>query len=159
MSSILIDYYPIFELYQSLRAQLMEILSDKDLGFSPGGGNLPLGVLCREIGEVEYSYIQSFKTFKQEFSYRNPEPGLQSSVEKLSTWFAELDHELKSTVGSLSEEDLQQRKIDRGGNFRLAPRVQLEVYKEALLIFYGKADVYLKALGKDLPEQWQEWIG
>jgi hypothetical protein len=27
-----------------------------------------------------------------------------------------------------------------------------------LLIFYGKASVYLKALDKTLPEQWQAWI-
>jgi IS605 OrfB family transposase len=32
-------------------------------------------------------------------------------------------------------------------------------YKEALLIFYGKVSMYLKAIGKILPEQWQEWIG
>jgi len=49
--------------------------------------------------------------------------------------------------------------IDRGGDFKLPPRIQLEVYKEALLIFYGKTDVYLKAMGKALPTQWREWIG
>jgi hypothetical protein len=38
------------------------------------------------------------------------------------------------------------------------PTFQLEVYKEALLIFYGKASVYLKAMGKPRPQQWQEWI-
>jgi hypothetical protein len=32
------------------------------------------------------------------------------------------------------------------------------IYREALLIFYGKASIYLKALGKTLPEQWQAWI-
>jgi hypothetical protein len=35
----------------------------------------------------------------------------------------------------------------------------LEIYKEALLIFYGKTSVYLKATGKELPEQWLAWIG
>jgi hypothetical protein len=36
--------------------------------------------------------------------------------------------------------------------------IQLHIYREALLSFYGKASVYLKALGKTLPEQWQSWI-
>jgi hypothetical protein len=36
--------------------------------------------------------------------------------------------------------------IDRGGDFKLSPQGQLDAYKEALLIFYGKVDVYLKAL-------------
>ena len=50
------------------------------------------------------------------------------------------------------------RKIDRGGGFIISPAIQLEIYKEALLIFYGKADVYLKAMGKPRPEQWTVWI-
>ncbi|MFP4346453.1 MAG: hypothetical protein ACLFU8_17340 [Anaerolineales bacterium] len=40
----------------------------------------------------------------------------------------------------------------------MPPHVQLEIYKEALLIFYGKVSVYLKALGKVPSEHWQAWI-
>jgi uncharacterized damage-inducible protein DinB len=158
MNSIMQNYYSIFEMYQALRNQLMEILTDEDLSYRPGGQNPPLGALCREIGEVEYSYIQSFKTFKQDFSYRNEEPGLETSVNKLSTWYKALDDELKVTIEALSEEDIQNKRVDRGGGFTLPPHIQLDVYKEALLIFYGKTSVYLKAMGKPLPEQWQEWI-
>ena len=159
MNSIMNNYFPVFEMYQALRNQLMELLTDEDLSFRPDVSNPTLGALCREIGEVEYSYIQSFKTFKQDFSYRKKEPGLEVSVEKLTAWFEELDNELKATVEGLSEEAIQNRVIDRGGDFTLPPQIQLEVYKEALLIFYGKVSVYLKAMGKTLPKQWQEWIG
>lgn len=159
MNSILSERYHIFEMYQALRTQLMEILTDEDLSYQPGGDNPTLGALCREIGEVEHSYIQSFKTFKQDFSYRNAEPGLERSVEKLSIWFAALDRELKATLETLTEDDMNNREIDRGDGFSLSPFVQLVVYQEALLIFYGKASVYLKAQGKTLPKQWQEWIG
>ena len=159
MNSIMKEYYPIFEMYQALRNQLMEILSDEDLSYQPGGDNPTLGALCREIGEVEHAYIQSFKTFKQDFSYRNEAPGLENGVEKLSTWFTALDHDLKAAVETLTDEDLKNRMIDRGGNFTLPPQIHLTVYNEALLIFYGKVSVYLKAQGKTLPEQWQEWIG
>jgi hypothetical protein len=117
-----------------------------------------LGALCLQIGEVEQAYIQSFRTFQQDFSYRNEDPGLDSSTERLKSWFRELDAELRSVIEALSEDDINRRLIDRGGEFQLLPRVQLEVYKEALLIFYGKVDVYLKTLGKERPEQWQEWI-
>jgi uncharacterized damage-inducible protein DinB len=159
MNRLVSDYYPIFEMYQALRNQLMELLTDADLGYRVGGANPTLGALCRQIGETEYSYIQSFKTFTQDFSYRNRTPGLEGSVSTLSSWFAELDRELKTTIEGLSEEDLAQRTIDRGGDFKLPLQIQLDVYKEALLIFYGKVSVYLKALGKTLPTQWQEWIG
>ena len=158
MNSLVENYYPTFELYQSLRSQLMQTLSDEDLLFEPGGENKTLGVLCREIGEVEHSYIDSFKTFTQNFDYRNDQPGLAESTERLSAWFADLDRQLKSAVSALTEDDLMNRAIDRGGGFVIPPAIQLEIYKEALLIFYGKVDVYLKALGKPRPDQWVAWI-
>lgn len=158
MNSLVENYYPTFELYQALRSQLMEILTDEDLMFDPGGENMSLGALCRQIGEVEHSYIASFKTFTQDFDYSNDQPGLAESVDRLSAWFVDLDRRLKSTVSALSEDDLLSRTIDRGGGFVIPPAIQLEIYKEALLIFYGKVDIYLKELGKERPEQWTAWI-
>lgn len=158
MNSIINEVYPLFELYQSLRNQLMDSLQDDDLSFRLPGDNPTLGELCLEIGEVERSYIDSFKTFRQEFSYRNPDPGLSTSVDNLVSWYEDLDKELKATIESLSEDDIQNGVIDRGDNFTVSPRIQLEIYKEALIIFYGKCSVYLKALGKPRSEHWQHWI-
>jgi uncharacterized damage-inducible protein DinB len=160
MNHIVADYYPLFRLYQALRDQLMEILTDADLAFQVSGGNPTLGALCREMGEVEQSYIESFKTFTLgDSSYRDTTPGLEASVAALTAWFAELDHALKATVEGLSDDDIANRTIDRGGGFQLSPQLQLDAYKEALLIFYGKVSVYLKALGTPIPQQWQGWIG
>lgn len=158
MNSIMTGYYPIFEQYQAMRNQLMGILTDADLDYQPGGANPPLGVLCREIGETEYAYIQSFKTFKLDFSYHNDEPGLAQSGARLAAWFAALDQELKAAVAGLTEEDLQQRQVDRG-SFSLPPNFNLQIYNEALLIFYGKVIVYLRAAGKPVPQQWTDWLG
>ena len=158
MNSIMKEYYHVFEMYQALRNQLMELVDDEDLAYTPGGDNPTLGALCKEMGEVEHAYIQSFQTFQQDFSYRNEEPGLDGSVARLSAWFQALDGELRAAIEALSEEDLQNRTIDRGGGFIVPPRIQLEIYKEALLIFYGKVSVYLKAMGVPRPQQWQDWI-
>ena len=158
MNSLIENYYPTFELYQILRSQLMGILTNEDLMFDPGGENMTLGALCRQIGETQQSYIESFINFTQDFSYRNEQSGLAESVDRLTVWYADLDRELKSVVSALSEEDLANRTIDRGGNFVVSPAIQLEIYKEALLIFYGKADIYLKAMGKKRPKQWAAWI-
>lgn len=145
-------------MYQALRVQLMEILSDDDLQFSPGGKSETFGELCRTIGEVEEAYIQSFKTFEHDFAHRNQDPDLTSSVEMLRGWLESLDAALEAAIGELTEQDLESKTIDRGGGFTLPPAIQLEVYKEALLIFYGKASVYLKAMRKEEPKQWREWI-
>jgi hypothetical protein len=115
--------------------------------------------LCREIGETERSYIASFQTFTQDFSYRTPDPAIEHSLNVLKFWYTELDRDLRAAVERLTDEDIATRTIDRGGGFRLPPSTQLIFYQEALLIFYGKVSVYLKALGRTLPEQWQVWIG
>ena len=160
MNSLMTGYFiPTFQLYQAIRPALMETLSDDDLGYTPGGANPTLGALCREIGEVERAYIDSFKTFVLDFSYRNTTPGLEQSVAQLVAWFADLDADLKATIEGLSEEDIRGRVVDRGGDFKLPLQLQLNVYQEALLIFYGKAMVYLKAMGKTPPQQMQDWIG
>lgn len=158
MNSIINDYYPTFQMYQAMRDQLMALLSDEDLSYSLVGDNPSLGSLCRAMGEVEHAYIQSFKSFRQDFSYRNDEPGLQGNVARLTAWYQEMDEALQETIAALSEDDIASRTIDRG-DFVLPLQIQLEVYKEALLIFYGKVSVYLRGMGKELPEQWQAWIG
>jgi uncharacterized damage-inducible protein DinB len=152
-----------FPEYQGLRDQLMEVLEDEDLGIRLGGETVSLGALCLEIGEIEHAYVQSFKTFRQDFSYRNPDLSVERSVAALSAWFTELDRELMASVDALSEDDIANRRIIRDdfdeGYFAPLPKAQLDVYREALIIFYGKVSVYLRALGRPLPGQWGDWIG
>jgi uncharacterized damage-inducible protein DinB len=157
MNRYMQEKWPWIEGTHGMRSQLIDILSDADLSFSPGGQNMTLGALLREMGETEYSYIQSLKTFKQDWSYRNTEAGLESSIVRLKAWYQTLDEEMKATVSDLSDEDLA-KTVDRGG-FSMPVDLQLDVYLQALLIFFGKATVYLKAMNKPLPQQIQEYIG
>ena len=64
----------------------------------------------------------------------------------------------QTVVGDYAGVILHNRQIDRGDGFNTSPRAQLEIYKEALLIFYAKASIYLKAPSIPLPEQWADWI-
>jgi hypothetical protein len=150
-----------FGVYQELRGELMAILSDDDLAVRVGGTSASLGALCREIGEIEHSYVESFRTFRQDFGYRNPDPLLETSVAALTGWYAELDTELAAATEAISEEDIASRRIVRNDfdSFSPLPSVQLDIYREALLIFYGKVSVYLQAMGKALPGHWEAWIG
>jgi hypothetical protein len=152
-----------FEEYQALRRQLMAILRDDDLRFDLGGKTVTLGALCREIGEIEHAYVESFRTFTQDFGYRNEHPRLERSVDALVAWYADLDREMLAALETLSEDDIRERRIVRGDFdadfFSPLPRVQLDIYREALLIFYGKVSVYLRAMGRPLPGEWSDWIG
>ena len=152
-----------FREYQQLREQLMAILTDADLARDLGGSSPTLGELCREIGDIEHAYVESFRTFRQDFEYRNPDPRLETSVAALVQWFGELDRDLVAALELLSEEDVRQRRIVRRdfdpSFFSPLPRVQLDIYREALLIFYGKVSIYLRAMGRALPGDWEDWIG
>ena len=164
-NSLVRDHLPVtyFFEYQQLRDQLMELLDDSDLKFRMGGATLCLGELCREIGEIEHSYIESFRTFNQNFRYRNHDPSLETKTDALIAWYSELDAELMEVLNGLTEEDIEGHKIARSDfdfdDFAPLPKIQMDTYREALLIFYAKVSVYLRAMGKTFPRQWIEWIG
>ena len=56
MNRYLQEKWPWIEGTHGMRSQLLDILSDADLGFSPGGQNMTLGALLREMGDIEHSY-------------------------------------------------------------------------------------------------------
>lgn len=158
MNSLVESEFPLQEA-QSERYDLMRALTDGDLGYKLPGDNPTLGELCREIGEIERNYIESFKTFKYTPSYRNTEPGLTTSVARLTAWYKTLDQDFETVMRAFSEVDLHHKQIDRGQGFTPSLYVQFEIYREALLMFYAKASVYLKALQKTVNDQWHAGIG
>ncbi|WP_374686839.1 DinB family protein [Promineifilum sp.] len=158
MNQIMTGPYGLFRLYQRLRDHLLAVLIDDDLAFTPGGANPTLGQLCVEMGETQRAYVGSFRSFEQAFAYGLTDPALAGSVAGLRAWYEQLDADLLAAVEALRDEDIANRPIDRGHGFLVPANVQLEIYKEALLIFYGKVSVYLKLLGKTPSEQWSDWI-
>ena len=140
-----------------MRLQLLDALNDENLLFNPGGANMTLGALCRESGDIEYAYIQSLKTFTQDWSYHNETPGIEGSVAQLKAWYQTLDDEMKSLVAGFSDDDLT-KTIDRGG-FAVPVDMQLDIYLQAQLIFFGKASIYCKMLNIEMTPTFKEYIG
>jgi hypothetical protein len=155
MNSLMSDYGELLEETQAFRPMLLSMLHDEELTFTLPG-NMSLGELCREMGETEYGYIGSFRDFKHVWGYRHPAPDVTTSIAALGDWYASLDAELRAALEALTDEQIATQRV-RGGWASLEKEVQL--YREALLIFYAKAGVYLRALGKDLPEEWLDWMG
>src|SRR5450755_4768523 len=112
MNRFMSEKWPWIEGSHGMRSLLLDTLSDVDLAFSPGGQNMTLGALCREMGETEHSYAQSLQTFKQDWSYDNVEVGWENSVARLKAWFQTLDEELQATFSALSDDDAK-KTIDR----------------------------------------------
>jgi hypothetical protein len=157
MTGISAEEFDILHQTGAIRSALMNILSDADLAFKLPGDNPTLGALCRESGQVEQSYIDSFKTLTQSFAYAPVDGGLDTSVSKLKDWYQRLDDDLEAALIARKDNDTQTTIIDRGWPISLG--AQFHVYREALLIFYGKTTCYLRAMGKSLPEQMASWIG
>ena len=67
MNRYMTEKWPWIEGTHQMRSQFLDILNDADLTFNPGGQNMTLGALCRQLGEVEHSYAQSLKTFQQDW--------------------------------------------------------------------------------------------
>ena len=163
MNSLVRDHLAAtwFAGYQDLRTQLMGVLGDDDLAFRPGGATYTFGQLCREIGEIEYSYIEAIRTFRQDFEWRNPDPRSERTVAALSSWFADLDRDLQAAIEAVTDDDAANRRFFRADLPDFSPLLpqELDIYREALLIFYAKASIYLRAMGRELPGDWQAWIG
>lgn len=157
MKRIMNEKWPWIEAAHGMRSQLFDMLSDADLAFSPGGQNVTFGALCREMGETEHSYMQSLKTLKQEWSYRSPEAEVVNHVAQFKAWFHTLDDEMQAAIAVFRNED-GEKTIDRSGG-AVTVEFQLDVYLQAVLIFLGKATIYLRAMNKPLPPFFQEYIG
>ncbi|MEX2160975.1 MAG: hypothetical protein WD751_03590 [Anaerolineales bacterium] len=158
MNRLAQEYLPLLGHYQKLKHRMLRILNDADLAHSIKGSPT-LGELCKEIGETEQSYINSLKPpYKLNFKYRNADLSLAGSVSGLAAWYANMDKEMNDILVALSDEDLDAIRVGRG-TWPVPIQQNLDIYKEALLIFAGKAWVHLHALGKELPEQWADWIG
>jgi len=148
----------LLRLTTALRTQLLASLTDADLAFAPPG-NPPLGELCRDIGDTERAYIDSFRTRRLVWDAKNEAPGLAGSVERLAAWYADLDAELEAALAAIPEDEFRNGKVDRGEGFMMPIPSQFHTYREAILIFCAKADVYLRSMGKHRGEQWEDWIG
>ena len=64
---------------------------------------------------------------------------------------------MKTLVAEMSDDDLT-KTVDRGG-FAMPVEMQLDVYLQALLIFFGKASIYCKALNIEMTPVFNEYIG
>lgn len=157
MNRLISEKWPWIEATHGMRSQLFDLLSDADLAFTPGGQNMTLGALCFQMGETERSYIQSLKTFQQEWFYRTADADVVSSVARLKAWFQMLDDEMQAIITAFSDAE-GEKTIERAGE-AVTVEFQLDVYVQAVLIFLGKATIYLKAMNKLLPESFQEYIG
>ena len=69
--------------------------------------------------------------------------------------------DLQAAIEAVTDEDAANRRFIRADLPDFSPLLpqELDIYREALLIFYAKASIYLRAMGRELPGDWPAWIG
>lgn len=153
MNSTVENMIPMFDAMKTMRDEWLNAITDSDLTFNPGGTNKTMGELLREMGEVNHAYAQSFRTLKHEWAKDSRD---LSSIAQLKTWFAEQDNELHTNLSALSDDDMM-KTIERDG-YPMPIEMQFQAYLQALLIYFGKATIYLRAMNKELPSKIREWV-
>jgi len=156
MNSIAQQELPLLEQTLNLRHELMDVLQDSDLTFKIDG-NPTLGELLKQAAETEQQYADSFTTCNHDWTL-TLDPGLATSVVALKDAFAHSEQAFKNALSGLSEAEAEARIIDRQ-HMTIPVRVQFHIYREAFLIYMAKVSVYLKAMGKPVPDQMATWIG
>ena len=156
MNALIKEHGELLSETQSFRTAMLAQLTDGDLAYALPG-NMTLGDLCREMGETEHGYVAAFSRFEHEWGYRHPDPSVATSVAALRAWYEQLDGDLLAALNALTDDDIATRRL-RGGGWASVTK-EFHLYREALLIFYAKAGLYLRALDKPLSEEWIDWMG
>ena len=156
MNALMKEHGELLSDTQSFRTGMLAQLTDADLAYALPG-NMTLGELCREMGETEHGYVAAFSRFEHEWGYRHPDPSVATSVAALRAWYEQLDGDLLAALNALTDDDIATRRL-RGGGWASVTK-EFHLYREALLIFYAKAGLYLRALDKPLSEEWIDWMG
>ena len=145
--------------HHSMRDHLLTLVSEADLAYKLPGQNPTLGELLVELGNVQGVYTHSFATLTLDWSHRQLPPPAPVTVAGLQAWFVAHDKAMSNALSRFTDEQLQIDQIDRGNGFVASPFVQVQIYREAVYIFYGKLSLYQKALERDAGEEWAAWVG
>ncbi len=148
----------LLRLTATLRTDLLATLSDDDLGFAVTG-NPTLGEVLADLAATERAYIGGFRTGEVTFGPADVPATGPGGVERMRARFQALDAEFEAAIGALSDAEFRERRIDHGDGYVLSMGELVHTWIEALVIVYGKIDVYLRAMGRSRSEQWVDWIG
>ena len=131
----------------ALRTQLLDAVTDEDLAFALPRQRGPSATCAWTTGIPSARTSSRSGPACSRGTTENEEPGLSRSVERLRGWYAAMDAEFEAVVGAIPEDTFQTGTIDRGDGFQMPMGAQFHTWREAILIFCAKADVYLRALG------------
>lgn len=159
MNQIEKDFFQLLDMGMDVLASVLTKISADDLELKPAGTELSMGELCRQMCDTAHAYTESFLSKDMDFELRAPERDGPSTGAEFATYLRQLETRMKEVIRSFSDDDLATVKIDREERWMVPPVLQFHIYREALLIFFGKLDVYVRMLNVERPVLWVRWVG
>ena len=135
MNSEIQRFWEISRMYTPLRDSLMALLNDEQLRITPGARQphtwrpLPPNRWNRIS---LYPIIRNLQVRFQLSQQRLQHP--QRRRQSLKAWYQQLDKQLEAALQSISDEDVATKQVNRGG-FKVPLPINLDLFREALLIF------------------------
>lgn len=159
MNQIEQNFMSLLDMGMDVLAEALSEVSSGDLEFTPPGESVSLGELSRAMGDVTYAYAESYRTGVMDLTLSAENRDRPHTGREMADWLRAQEGLLKEAVSGLSDEQLTTKTVDRGGGWKIPLLTQFHVYREALLIFFGKLDVYLRMMNKKRPARWVQWVG
>ena len=155
MNRLMKRYPELMELNQKLRRDVLDAISDEDLGHTLGGDTLSLAELPLQQNRWKDDYVQAWSTLElRHGSQSAPE---QQTVVGFKLWFGSIEQDIRTTLEAMSDEELS-RPVKRG-TYSLPLEITACTYRESLIIFAGKASLYLHSLGGPLSAHLKGFVG
>ena len=155
MNRLMKRYPELMEANQKLRHDVLDAISDDDLTHTLGGDTLSLAGLLLQQGRWEDDYVQAWHTLEMRHGSRSaPE---HQTVAGFRAWFAEIEQGVRTTLEAMSDEELS-RPVKRGAH-SLPLEITVYTYRESLIIFAGKASLYLRSLGRPVSAHLKGFVG
>jgi uncharacterized damage-inducible protein DinB len=137
---------------RGLTLELVESLTDAELGETPGRGLGPFWKQFRHVGRIQECYLEALRSGKIQLDYENKRYRGGCSKDLLRAYLQDLDRELLRAVGNLNW-DLT---IDWDGEaVNVLQHLMGLVAHETL--HHGQWIVYARLLGKKTPSGWNAW--
>ena len=156
MNKLMTEMGQLLDMTHGVRDQALALVEEADMAFALEGSPT-LGDLIRQMGDVQVAYTGAFASRKIDWATSaDGRDGVTSGADA-AAWFAGLDQAFKDAVGAVADEDLAAMVERDGWSYPIT--AHFHTYREAVLIFFGKLDLYLRALGKTRPDEWAAWVG
>ena len=155
MNEIERDHFRVLDDTHGVRNEGLGALTDEHLALALPGDNPTLGALIGELYTMELAYSASFSTFRTDFSSIGKIAF--DDAKDMTGRFETADAEIKSTIAALSDTQIYEL-VDRGG-WSVPAIVNFHIYREGVVIYLGKIDVYLRAFGITRGDKWKGWFG